>query len=69
MRLSASAVLSARCASRLRWRFASARRRADHLQRWLDAYRAGRITKADVGEAVGQIVIVTRWQVIPERAA
>ncbi len=41
----------------------------DHLQRWLDAYRAGRITKAERGEVFGQVVVITRWQVVPERAA
>jgi hypothetical protein len=43
--------------------------RADHLQRWLDAYQAGRISKAALGEAIGAVVVITRYQVIPERAA
>ena len=43
--------------------------RADHLQRWIDAYQAGRIGKTDLGEVFGQVVVLTRWQVVPERAA
>ena len=42
---------------------------ADHLQRWLDAYSAGQVTKADLAVVFGQIVVVTRWQVVPERSA
>ncbi len=42
---------------------------ADHLQRWLDAYSAGQVTKDDLGAVFGQVVVVTRWQVVPERAA
>ena len=42
---------------------------ADHLQRWLDAYTAGQVTKDDLGAVFGQVVVVTRWQVVPERAA
>ncbi|MGO9165061.1 MAG: hypothetical protein ACLP7J_30910 [Streptosporangiaceae bacterium] len=45
------------------------RPRADHVQRWLDACRAGLVTKTAVGEAVSSVTILTRWQVIPERAA
>jgi hypothetical protein len=45
------------------------RPRADHLQRWLDAYTAGHVTKDDLGTVFGQVVVVTRWQVVPERAA
>ncbi len=45
------------------------RPRADHVQRWLDAYRAGLITKAVLAEAVSAVTIITRWQVVPERAA
>jgi hypothetical protein len=45
------------------------RPRADHLQRWLDAYTAGQVTKADLGAVFGQVVVVTRWQAVSERAA
>ena len=45
------------------------RPRADHVQRWLDACQAGLITKTVLGEAVSQVTIITRRQVIPERAA
>ncbi|MGO9081702.1 MAG: hypothetical protein ACLQDY_22100 [Streptosporangiaceae bacterium] len=43
--------------------------RADHVQRWLDACRAGLVGKAEVGEAVSAVTIITKWQVVPERAA
>jgi hypothetical protein len=42
---------------------------ADHLQRWLDAYSAEQVTKDDLGAVFGQVVVVTRWQVVPERGA
>jgi hypothetical protein len=42
---------------------------ADHLQRWLDAYSAGQVAKADLAVVFGQVVVVTRWQVVPERSA
>jgi hypothetical protein len=43
--------------------------RAEHLRRWIDAYQAGRIAGDDLGDVFGQVVIITRWQVVPERAA
>jgi hypothetical protein len=43
--------------------------RADHLQRWIDAYQADRISKQDLAEVFAEVVILTRWQVVPERAA
>jgi hypothetical protein len=43
--------------------------RAEHLQRWIDAYRAGRIGKQDLADVFVQVVIITRWQVVEERAA
>jgi hypothetical protein len=45
------------------------RPRADHLQRWLDAYRDGRVGKQDLADVFAEVVIITRWQVVPERAA
>lgn len=45
------------------------RPRAEHLQRWLDAYQAGRIGDADIAAVFRQVVIITRWQVVPERSA
>ena len=45
------------------------RPRADHLQRWIDAYRAGRISKEDLAGVFAQVVVVTKWQTVPERAA
>jgi hypothetical protein len=43
--------------------------RAEHLQRWIDAYRAGRIGKDDLAGVFAQVVVMTRWQVVEERAA
>lgn len=43
--------------------------RADHLQRWLDAYKLGRVSKTDLGDVFSQVIIITRWQVVPELAA
>lgn len=43
--------------------------RADHLQRWIDAYQAGRVGKAELGEIFGQVVVLTRWQIVPEDVA
>ncbi|MGO9078140.1 MAG: hypothetical protein ACLQDY_03750 [Streptosporangiaceae bacterium] len=67
----AEAVRAVRCS--LCWappgRACQERPRADHVQRWLDACRAGLVSKAGVGEAVSAVMIITRWQVIPERAA
>lgn len=45
------------------------RPRAEHLQRWLDAYVAGRIGDDDIGQVFRRVVIITRWQVVPERSA
>jgi hypothetical protein len=45
------------------------RPRADHLQRWLDAYRDGLLSKAELGQAISALVIITRWQVVPEAVA
>jgi hypothetical protein len=43
--------------------------RAEHLQRWMDAYRAGRIGKQDLADVFAEVVIITRWQVVPEQVA
>lgn len=45
------------------------RPRADHMQRWLDAYQAGRVSKADVAKVFSEVVVITTWQVVLERAA
>lgn len=42
---------------------------ADHLARWLAAYTAGRITRDQVTAEVVRLVIVTKWCLVPERAA
>ncbi len=36
----------------------------DHLARWLAAYTAGRITRAQLTDVIAGLVVVTRWQVI-----
>ena len=43
--------------------------RADHLQRWIDAYRDGLLSKAELGEVFGQVVVITRWQTVAEAVA
>jgi hypothetical protein len=43
--------------------------RADHLQRWIDAYKDGLLSKAELGEVFGQVVVITRWQVVREAVA
>lgn len=43
--------------------------RAEHLQRWIDAYRAGRITRGQLTDVFAQVVGITRWQLVEERAA
>ncbi|MHB1593875.1 MAG: hypothetical protein ACYCO9_06365 [Streptosporangiaceae bacterium] len=42
---------------------------ADHLARWLAAYTARRITRDQLTAEVVRLVVVTRWCVVPERAA
>ena len=42
---------------------------ADHLARWLAAYTARRITRDQITAEVVRLVVVTKWCVIPERAA
>jgi hypothetical protein len=43
--------------------------RAEHLQRWIDAYHARRITRDQLAEVFALVVILTKWQVVPERSA
>jgi hypothetical protein len=38
----------------------------DHLQRWLDAYRAGAVTKAELAAALVRLDVITTWSVIPD---
>jgi hypothetical protein len=42
---------------------------ADHLARWLTAYTAGKVTRAELAEVFAQVVILTKWQIVEERAA
>ena len=43
--------------------------RAEHLQRWIDTFQAGRITCDQIAEVFAQVVILTKWQTVPECAA
>jgi hypothetical protein len=38
---------------------------ADHLARYLDAYTAGQLTRAYLATVVGELVVITRSQLIP----
>ena len=42
---------------------------ADHLARWLAAYTASRVTRDQVTAEIVRLVIVTKWCLVPERAA
>jgi hypothetical protein len=37
----------------------------DHLARYLDAYTAGQLTREYMRRVVGELVVITRCQVIP----
>ena len=41
----------------------------DHLYRWLDALASGRLTREQVAGEVVRLVVITKWSLIPERAA
>jgi hypothetical protein len=41
----------------------------DHLTRWLTAYTAGQVTREELAEVFAQIVVITKYQIVPERAA
>jgi hypothetical protein len=45
------------------------RPRAEHLQRWIDAYQAGQITRDDIADVFRLVVVITKWQTVPERRA
>ena len=38
---------------------------ADHLARYLDALTAGQLTRAYMAAVVGELVVITRCQIIP----
>lgn len=42
---------------------------ADHLGRWLAAYAAGKLTRADMAEVIGGLVVITAASLIEERTA
>ena len=42
---------------------------ADHLARWIAAYRRGTITRVDLAAVVGRLVVITDRELIEERAA
>jgi hypothetical protein len=37
----------------------------DHLARYLDAYTAGRLTREYMAAVLGELVVITRWRVVP----
>jgi len=39
---------------------------ADHLARYLDAYTAGKLTRAYMARVLGELVVITRQQIIRE---
>jgi hypothetical protein len=41
----------------------------DHLARYLDAYTAGRLTRAYLAAVLGELVVITRRQVICDGAS
>ena len=43
--------------------------RGDHVVRWLAGYAAGAISREDLKAAIGRLVVIAKWQVVPERAA
>jgi hypothetical protein len=43
--------------------------RADHLRRWLDTYTTGLIGNEEMTEVFRQVIVITKWQLVPERAA
>jgi hypothetical protein len=40
----------------------------DHLARYLDAYTAGELSRAYMAAVLGELVVITRCQVIPDGA-
>jgi hypothetical protein len=41
----------------------------DHLARYLDAYTAGQCSRAYLTMVLAELVVITRWQVIPGGAS
>ena len=41
---------------------------ADHLGRWLAAYETGKLTRAEMAEVVGGLVVITAAELIEEHA-
>ena len=41
----------------------------DHLSRWLAAYRAGDISRDELAQIFSRLVVVTKWQLVPDRSA
>ena len=37
----------------------------DHLARYLDAFTAGQLSRAYLAMVLGELVVITRWQIIP----
>jgi hypothetical protein len=40
----------------------------DHLARYLDAYTAGELTRAYMAAVLGELVVITRWRIVPDGA-
>jgi len=41
----------------------------DHLSRWLAAYQAGHISRDELARIFSELVVLTRFQVVPELGA
>ena len=41
----------------------------DHLSRWLSAYRAGHISRDELAQVFSELVVLTKFQVVPDRGA
>ena len=42
-------------------------RPGDHLDRWLDAYAAGRVSLGQLAAEIGRLDVITRATIVPER--
>jgi hypothetical protein len=41
----------------------------DHLARYLDAYTAGQLTREYMAAVLAELVVITRWRIVPGGAA
>jgi hypothetical protein len=42
-----------------------AKRLGDHLARYLDAHTAGELPRAYMAAVIAELVVITRWRIIP----